>query len=95
VSDLADHTRQIELGKELAAQYIKKRCPDLPCQIYAMRWLAQDPQDLAGDRRRLELFPGDRRETICFPEAELAQAPGTPGGDGALKQRVDRFLAGL
>lgn len=94
MSDPADYTRQIELGKLIVTRYIKAR-PDSANQIYAMRRLPQDADALARNLWRLQLFLGDRFETISFPVENLADAPGKPDGDGVLKQRGDQSLGGV
>lgn len=94
MSDPADYTRQIELGKLIVTQYIKAR-PDSADQIYAMRRLPQDADALARNLWRLQLFLGARGETISFPVENLADVPGKPDGDGVLKQRGDQSLDGV
>jgi hypothetical protein len=94
VPDPFDYYRRIELGKELVSQYIAMR-PGAAGQMYTIHWLPQDADEHESGVHRLEIFLEGRRTRIFFPEAELAKAPGMPGREEALKQRVDRFFAGL
>ena len=94
MSDSANFTRQIGLGKLIVTQYIKARAGTAE-QIDAMKWLPRDADAFARNLWRLELFLGDRREIISFPQEDLADAGGTPDGDRVLRQRVDRLFERL
>jgi hypothetical protein len=82
---------QIHDGKQIVTDYIQKERPDYLKRINAMKW-DQDTEDWKKGLQCLVLLSGEKRYLLKFSGEELADTPGTPGGDRQLKKKVDEFF---
>ena len=90
-----EYKEQIEAGKQIITDYLKKERPDYGEKINDCKWVPRSSDDIARGIHRLVIYIGTERHTIKFEETHLADAPATPGWDRRLKEKIDQFFKEL
>ena len=89
-----EYETQIQEGKHIVTDYIKKERQDYSQRIDAMEW-GRSPEDKGAGLHALVLLVGDKRHLLKFSEKELADSPKTPEIRLQLRLKVDEFFQTL